>query len=77
MSDQPKLYRSFDEMCWPVPGKRLDDLIGLLHHASKDTVLTMSERVSIASVLQCYAALIGKPEKVRNRIIRELRKGPT
>ncbi|GHC72985.1 hypothetical protein GCM10007320_09250 [Pseudorhodoferax aquiterrae] len=70
---EPSVYRHFDGMCWPAPGKRLNELEWAARYAGQ---LTMSERLVAASVLSAFTELVRLPERQRNKIIGELRKGP-
>lgn len=70
---EPTVYRHFDGMCWPVPGKCLNELEWATRYASS---LTMSERMVAASVMSAFTELIRLPQRQRNKIIAELRKGP-
>lgn len=69
-------YRHFEGMAWPVPGERLTELERLLRFADGTTVLTMSDRLVIASYLSAYRELVALPGKLRDARVRELRKGP-
>ena len=66
------LYRSFDGMCWPVPGERVEGLSWAARYAG----LTKQDLLCVASVLDAYQELIRMPAKQREGIIKELRKGP-
>lgn len=66
-------YRHFDTMCWPVPGERISQLAWTLAHSEP----TKEDLLVAASVLSAYAHLIKLPQKRRNEIVRELRKGPS
>lgn len=66
-------YRTFGDMCWPAPGKSLNDLQWQLRYGT----LTKSDLVVAASVLDAYSELVKMSEKRRRAVIRELRKGPT
>lgn len=74
--DVSSAYRTFGDMCWAVPGQRMDDLEHLMRYAAKDTVFTMSERLTIASFLSAYRELVGLPQRERNKRIKEIRQGP-
>lgn len=73
---RPGAYRHFEGMCWPVPGDRLDELERTLRFADRDAVLTMSDRLVIASFLSAYRELVALPGRLRDERVRELRKGP-
>lgn len=66
-----KYYRTFDGMCWPVPGEALEESAWRAIHASPDK----TDLLVMSSVVAAYAELIRLPQKQRNEIIRELRKG--
>ena len=72
----PNAYRTFEDMCWAVPGQRMDDLEYRMRYAAKDAVFTMGERLTIASFLSAYRELVRLPQKERNERIKEIRQGP-
>ena len=74
--DVPRAYRTFGDMCWAVPGQRMDDLEYRMRYAAKDAVFTMSERLTIASFLSAYREIVRLPQKERNERIKEIRQGP-
>ena len=74
MSTKPNYYRHFDGMCWPAPGGDLNDLASAAVHGTGP--LTGSQRYVMTSVISAYAELIRLPARQRDKIIRELRKGP-
>ena len=65
------IYRHFDGMCWPAQGTALCDLEWTLRYGDSER-----QRFVAASVISAYKQLIAMPEKKRNLIIKELRKGP-
>lgn len=69
----PAMHRNFNGMSWPVPGKGLNELEWAARYASS---LTMSERLVAASVMSAFTELIRLPQRRRNKVIAELRKGP-
>jgi hypothetical protein len=69
-------FRNFDGMCWPAPGEYLDELAWRLTHVKTEN-LTKSDVLVAASVISGFQQLIRLPERDRNKIIRELRKGPS
>lgn len=69
-------YRHFEGMTWPVPGDRLDELESALRFSESGAVFSMSERMVIASFLSAYRELVSLPARVRDAMVRELRKGP-
>lgn len=73
-SEDPGLFRHFDGMCWPVPGEFSAELEWRARHSH--VALSMGDRVSLASIVSAYTYLISLPAKGRDKIIRELRKGP-
>ena len=74
--DVPSAYRTFADMCWAVPGQRMDDLEYRMRYAAKDAVFTMSERLTLASFLSAYREIVRLPQKERNERIKEIRQGP-
>ncbi len=74
--DVPSAYRTFEDMCWAVPGARMDDLEYRMRYAAQDAVFTMSERLTIASFLSAYREIVRLPQKERNERIKEIRQGP-
>ena len=66
------MYRKINDMVWPVPCKRMDDVEWQLRHGMP----THSERLLAASIINAYCQIIKDTQKKRNIIIRELRKGP-
>lgn len=68
-------YRHFDGMCWPAPCERLSDCAWSLAHAVAFEEMR-SQLLVAASVITAYQELIRLPERQRNAIVRELRKGP-
>lgn len=66
-----KYYRTFDGMCWPVPGESLEEIAWRAIHATP----TNTDLLVMSSVVAAYTELIRIPQKRRNEIIRELRKG--
>lgn len=73
-SEDPGLFRHFDGMCWPVPGEFSAELEWRARHSH--VALSMGDRVCLASIVSAYTYLISLPAKGRDKIIRELRKGP-
>lgn len=68
-------FRHFDGMCWPVPGERLGDCAHALVWDNAASKGMKEVQLVGASVIEAYAELIRLPERKRNAIIRELRKG--
>lgn len=66
-----KYYRAFDGMCWPVPSEALEEGAWRAIHATPDK----TDLLVMSSVVAAYTELIRLPQKQRNEIIRELRKG--
>lgn len=73
---QPAPFRNFNGMCWPVPGKRLEELEDALRYKPKTAWLDMKDRLLAASVIAAYRDLIWSTNARRNEISRELRKSP-
>ena len=67
-----KLDRYFDEMCWPTPGERLNEIEWQLRYGDPAEI-----RLSAARIVAAYRRLVEMPERRRRYIIRELRKGPS
>ena len=63
-------------MCWPVPGKRLDQLEYALRYGSEVAGFDMKDRLLAASVIAAYQDLVWSTNSKRNEVSRELRKGP-
>ena len=63
----PKLYTNFDGMCWVVPGQRLDDVEWALRYGNAESV-----RLSAASAIACYRALVNRTSRDRAKIVRQL-----
>ncbi|CAN7592622.1 hypothetical protein LJR039_004312 [Pseudorhodoferax sp. LjRoot39] len=72
MASDP-FHRNFDGMCWPVPGMALNELEWRQRYAGEPST---SDRMVVASVLSAYSELVRLPQRQRNKIIAELRKGP-
>ena len=72
MASEP-IYRQFDGMCWPVPGEAMNELEWRQRYGGDPS---MSNRLVAASVLSAYSELVRLPQRQRNKIIAELRKGP-
>lgn len=72
MAEKANFYRSFDGMCWPAPSERLGEIEWRARYATP----TQADLLMMASVLAAYQELIVMPAKKRDRIIKELRKGP-
>ena len=71
--EKANFFRSFDGMCWPAPSENLAEVEWRArHHAtpSKNDLMVM------ASVCAAYQELIRLPLRQRDKIIKELRKGP-
>lgn len=66
-----KHYRAFNGMCWPVPSEDLEECAWRAIHATP----TKTDLLVMSSVVAAYTELIRIPQKRRNEIIRELRKG--
>ena len=65
------IYRHFDGMCWPAAGDGLGILEWTMRYGNSE-----QQRMVAASVISAYSRLIELPDKRRNAIVRELRKGP-
>jgi hypothetical protein len=73
---QPAPFRNFKGMCWPVPGKQLEELEDALRYEPKTAWLDMKDRLLAASVIAAYRDLVWSTNAKRNEVSRELRKGP-
>ncbi len=71
-TEKANFYRSFDGMCWPAPSEKLGEIEWRARHStpSKNDLLVM------ASVCAAYQELIRLSARQRDKIIKELRKGP-
>ena len=58
----------FDGMGWPLPDS---DATWRAHHG--DAPLTRSERYYLTAIVAAYTAMIYKPRREREKIIRQLR----
>ena len=65
------LWKHFGEMCWPQPGEEMDQLNRTLRYGTADDV--MSVRMSAASVVSAYSALVMATQKKRAMVVRNLR----
>ena len=66
------IYRHFENMCWPAPCEDLNNLEWIMRYETPDKTTCLLA----ASVVSAYRELIILPERMRNKRIRELRKGP-
>jgi len=66
------MYRKIKDMVWPAPGKRMDDIGWKIRYGMP----VKSDRLMAASIIDAYKQMIQDPQKKRNFIISELRKGP-
>ena len=73
---KPKYYRSWGGMCWPAPGEAIKELGWRLRYQHAPMEADSTDRLLSASVVSAYIELINMPQRKRNEIIRELRKGP-
>lgn len=71
MAEQ-KIFRHFDGMCWPAVSENLDEVAWRANHATP----SKSDMLVMASVCAAYQELIRLPARQRDKIIKELRKGP-
>lgn len=71
MSDM-RAYRVFSGQAWPVPGDRCTDLQWQLRYGT----LTKQDLLLAASYLAAFEQLVALPQRERNDVVRELRKGP-
>jgi hypothetical protein len=67
-----RFYRTFNGMCWPVPGQDL----GLLSYTLTYGTPTKEELLVCASVINAYTGLVNMTATRRTDIVRELRLGP-
>lgn len=69
-------FRHFDGMCWPAPSNVLAELAWRLTWVDQEDIAKTDALVA-ASVISAFQELVRLPERERNKIIRELRKGPS
>lgn len=72
---RPKTFARFDGMTWPLPPYGSNAGCGLgwrLRYAQEQ--LTQTELYRAAEIVAAYGELIWKPQRVRDRVIAELRK---
>lgn len=62
----------FDGMSWPNPSEHCDEMNWGLRYGNAERV--EKHRLGAASVVAAYQALVLRPKRERDRIIRELRK---
>jgi len=67
------MYQKIKDMMWPAPGKRMDDIGWKIRYSER---ITISDRILAASIIDAYKQMIQDPQKKRNFIVSELRKGP-
>lgn len=72
MTEKTNFYRSFDGMCWPAPSEKMGEISWRATHGTP----TRTDLLVAASVMNAYQELIGMSAKRRDKIIKELRKGP-
>lgn len=70
--EKANFYRTFDGMCWPAPSKNLAEVEWRARHATP----SKNDLMFMASVCDAYQELIRLPSRQRDKIIKELRKGP-
>jgi hypothetical protein len=63
-----KSYVQFDGMCWPAPGKRLDELEHSLRYGGNNG----PDALLIASYLSAYRELVSCPKRKREHVIRQI-----
>jgi len=63
------MYRKIDDMVWPQPGEKMNDIEWKLRHGAA----TKDELMAAASIISAYRQLIADPQKKRNMVIRVLR----
>ena len=66
-----KQYTIFDEMSWPFPQCEQDGLQWRLRYAPE--TITRSDKLTIASIMCAYSALIFKTQKDRNYICNKIK----
>jgi hypothetical protein len=63
-------YSAFDDMCWPIPSNELDGLEWRLRYSSP----TKSDLLVAASVISAYRDLVGKPRRLREKVVKNIRR---
>ena len=66
-------YRRFDDMTWPTPCEKMNDLEWRLRHGEE---VSRYDALQAASVIAAYCQLIADPMKKRHAVINQLRQGP-
>ena len=67
------MYRKINDMIWPAPCERMDDVEWEMRHGTP----RIEDRLLAASIIAAYRQMIADPQKKRNLIVSELRKGPS
>ena len=67
------MFCHFNGMCWPCPGEHMNELEYKLRYGTP----TKSDLLSAAGVLSAYGQMVRDPVSKRQKVIAELRKGPT
>ena len=65
------MFRNFDNMSWPAPCEEMDALAYKLRYRS-----VLADYLYAASIVDAYRELINASNNKRNKVIREIRKGP-
>ena len=66
-----KMFRNFDNMSWPAPCEEMDNLAYSLRYNS-----VLADYLYAASIVDAYMELVYAPKNKRDKVIREIRKGP-
>jgi hypothetical protein len=66
-------YRKFDDMVWPTPCAKMDDLEWSLRHGE---FVSRKEALLAAAIISAYRQLISDPLVKRQRVVTQLRQGP-
>lgn len=67
------MFRHFDGMAWPCPGKRTEELVRTLVYGEP----TRNDLLLAAAVIEAYRQIFQDTEKQRRRVVREVRQGQT
>ena len=65
------LYQKIDDMTWPVPCRKMDNLEWQLRYG----LPSMEDRLAAASLIAAYKQMIFDPQAKRRMIVSALRRG--
>jgi hypothetical protein len=66
-------YRKFDDMTWPAPCEKMDELEWSLRYGE---FVSRKEALAAAAIISAYRQLISDPLYKRQRVINQLKQGP-